>query len=106
MKTLLTAVAFTTLAAGQSSPDRIAGALQERVLADQAARLKTDDRISLYNAMVQGKPENLHYQVLLAGAYIQKMRETTDFSYIDRVQSSRASPRSRRLELRSTAPSN
>jgi tetratricopeptide (TPR) repeat protein len=85
MKTFITAFVWTTLAAGQSSPDRIAGALQERVLSGQAARLKTDDRISLYNAMVQEKPENLHYQVLLAGAYIQKMRETTDFSYVDRA---------------------
>jgi tetratricopeptide (TPR) repeat protein len=86
MKTFLTLLLFTAFAAAQSSsPDRIAGALQERVLADQAARLKTDDRISLYNAMVQERPENLHYQVLLAGAYIQKMRETTDFSYVDRA---------------------
>ena len=36
----------------------------------------------MYGTMIQAKPENLHYQNLLAGSYIQKMRETTDFSYL------------------------
>lgn len=57
----------------------------ERVFNEQAARLKTDDRIAMYGSMIQTKPENPHYQSLLAGAYIQKMRETTDFSYLDRA---------------------
>jgi tetratricopeptide (TPR) repeat protein len=57
----------------------------ERVFTEQAARLKTDDRIAMYGTMIQTKPENLHYQNLLAGSYIQKMRETTDFSYLDRA---------------------
>ncbi len=60
-------------------------ALTERIFTEQAARLKTDDRIAMYGAMIQAKPENLHYQNLLAGSYIQKMRETTDFSYLDRA---------------------
>jgi tetratricopeptide (TPR) repeat protein len=47
--------------------------------------LKTDDRISLYGVLAKTKPENLHYQVLLAGAYVQKTRETTDYSYLDRA---------------------
>lgn len=84
MKLTLLAL-FATVAFPQSAPDRILTGLQDRALADQAARLKTDDRISLYNGLVQAKPENPHYQVLLAGGYIQKMRETTDFSYIDRA---------------------
>lgn len=57
----------------------------ERALADQAARLKTDDRIAMYQTLIETKSENLHYHNLLAGAYIQKMRETTDFSYLDRA---------------------
>ena len=47
--------------------------------------LPTDERIAAYEKQVASKPEDLHYQNLLAGAYIQKMRETTDFGYIDRA---------------------
>jgi tetratricopeptide (TPR) repeat protein len=65
--------------------DQTASAMVERVFSEQAARLKTDDRIAMYGTMIQTKPENLHYQNLLAGSYIQKMRETTDFSYLDRA---------------------
>ena len=65
--------------------DPTASAMAERIFTEQAARLKTDDRIAMYGTMIQGKPENLHYQLLLAGSYIQKMRETTDFSYLDRA---------------------
>jgi len=49
------------------------------------AMLKTDDQITAYTALIQTKPEELHYQNQLAAAYIQKMRETTDFSYLDRA---------------------
>jgi tetratricopeptide (TPR) repeat protein len=76
---------FAGLAFAQQSPDRIVYAMQDRAIAEQAMRLKTDERIKLYDSLTQAKPENLHYQVLLAGAYIQKMRETTDFGYIDRA---------------------
>ncbi len=65
--------------------DPSASALTERIFTEQAARMKTDDRIAMFGTMIQTKPENLHYQSLLAGAYIQKMRETTDFSYLDRA---------------------
>ena len=62
-----------------------ASGLAERIFTEQAARLKTDDKIAMYGAMIKTKPENLHYQNLLAGSYLQKMRETTDFSYLDRA---------------------
>lgn len=73
------------LVLAQSASDRILGALEDRGLAEQVTRLRTDDRISLYDAMVKTKPDNLHYQILLAGAYVQKTRETTDYSYLDRA---------------------
>ena len=72
---------------GQSTADRVIGALSERALSEQVARLSTDDRIAMYSAMGQARPENAHYQVLLASAYVQKTRETTDFSYLDRAAS-------------------
>src|ERR1700728_1160743 len=78
-KSLLFVCAAAGAAFGQT------GGLAERAFTEQAARLKTDDRIAMYGTMIQTKPENLHYQNLLAGSYIQKMRETTDFSYLDRA---------------------
>jgi tetratricopeptide (TPR) repeat protein len=65
--------------------DRLLAALTERVLADRVAGMKTDDRIAMYEALVAAKSDNFHYQNLLATAYIQKMRETTDFGYLERA---------------------
>jgi tetratricopeptide (TPR) repeat protein len=87
---------FVVLIAGASawaqSADAIIGALSDRALAEQVANLKTDDRIAMYSAIVNSKPTDrssdpAHYQVLLASAYIQKSRETTDFSYLDHAVS-------------------
>ena len=76
----------------QSTSDRVLGALSDRALAEQVAMLKTDDRIAMYSAIVNSKPidgrgDPAHYQVLLAAAYVQKSRETTDFSYLDHAVS-------------------
>ncbi len=79
------AAAASAFAQSGAAADASRSALAERVLAEQASRMKTDERIAMYGTMIQAKPENLHYQNLLAGAYIQKMRETTDFSYLDRA---------------------
>ncbi|MCU1273871.1 MAG: Tetratricopeptide 2 repeat protein [Bryobacterales bacterium] len=45
----------------------------------------TDAQIAAYQRLARTNPDNLHAQNTLAGAYIQKMRETTDFAYIDRA---------------------
>jgi tetratricopeptide (TPR) repeat protein len=45
----------------------------------------TDAQIAADQKLVRTNPDNLHFQNTLAGAYIQKMRETTDFAYIDRA---------------------
>ena len=47
--------------------------------------ITTDDKIALYEGWVAGDPANTANQTLLAAAYIQKTRETTDFSYLDRA---------------------
>lgn len=85
MKTILLIAAVATLSAQTPAPDRLLNALADRSLAQQLSRLKTDDRIGVYDELLKSKPENLHYPVLLASAYIQKMRETTDFTYLDRA---------------------
>ena len=54
--------------------------------ASDLTRLRTTDaRIAAFEKLARTKPDDLHYKNLLAGAYIQKMRETTDFGYIDRA---------------------
>jgi len=84
---LVLVVSSAGSAFGQASgaTDGTLNNLAERIFTEQAARLKTDDRIAMYGTLIQSKRENLHYQNLLAGSYIQKMRETTDFSYLDRA---------------------
>lgn len=84
MNKVLLLLAFVSLAA--SGEDRVLGALQDRVLAEQASRLKTDDRIAFYESLAKARPDTLQYQVLLASGYIQKMRETMDFGYLDRAE--------------------
>ncbi len=72
-------------AAQTGAPDRAASLFEDRAVEGRVARLKTDDRIAYLQKIVLLKAGNPHYKVLLAGAYVQKMRETTDFSYIDRA---------------------
>jgi tetratricopeptide (TPR) repeat protein len=71
----------------QKTPDldRVNQAFQNRILTDGTSALKTDDRISMYSTLTKTEPDNLHYQNLLAGAYIQKVRESMDYSYLDRA---------------------
>jgi tetratricopeptide (TPR) repeat protein len=47
--------------------------------------MATDERIKMYETLVNSKPGDFHYQSLLAGAFIQKMRETMDPGYLDRA---------------------
>ncbi|HWC98627.1 MAG TPA: tetratricopeptide repeat protein [Candidatus Sulfopaludibacter sp.] len=83
---ILNVLIFCTAAWAQSSTaDRILGALSDRALAEHVATMSTDDRIGMYSLMSKTKPDDPHYQVLLAGAYIQKTRETTDYSYMERA---------------------
>jgi tetratricopeptide (TPR) repeat protein len=54
---------------------------QSRMLTAPTPGVKTDDRI----AKLQKQPNTPVTQCLLAKAYIQKMRETVDFGYLDRA---------------------
>jgi tetratricopeptide (TPR) repeat protein len=47
--------------------------------------MTTDDRIVVYEQWVASDPANVSNKTLLAAAYIQKTRETTDFGYLDRA---------------------
>jgi tetratricopeptide (TPR) repeat protein len=46
----------------------------------------TDRQIKLYQDWVSKDPTSISSRTLLAGAYIQKTRETTDFDYLNRAQ--------------------
>jgi len=86
MKTLLlTFVAVTALGQTSGASDRLAQAYQDRILTESTASMKTDEHISMYETLVKAQPEVAHYKNLLAGAYIQKVRESMDFSYLDRA---------------------
>lgn len=50
-----------------------------------SAKMKTDDRIAAFGKAVAAQPGNAHLRNRLARAYIQKMRETVDFSYLERA---------------------
>lgn len=73
------------LSAQVNEPDRLMQAFTNRTMADQVARMATDERIKMYETLVNYKPGDLHYQTLLAGVFIQKMRETMDAGYLDRA---------------------
>ncbi len=62
-------VLLTAMAAwGQgTNPDRVMNAYTDRAIAEQVTRLKTDERILMYQTMVSVKQDNLHYPNLLAG---------------------------------------
>ncbi len=47
--------------------------------------LTTDQRITIYEEWVAADPASTANKNLLAAAYIQKTRETTDFGYLDRA---------------------
>jgi len=68
-----------------NEPDRLMQAFTDRAMADKVARMATDERIKMYETLVNYKPSDLHYQNLLAGTFIQKMRETMDPGYLDRA---------------------
>jgi len=70
-------LAPSVLPAQRRSPDRS--------LSDASSRLNTDQQIAAYQKQVAAHPSNAHFQNLLASAYIQKVRESTDFSYLDRA---------------------
>ena len=85
MKTLLMLAAIAGALCAQTGDEKLGGLLQDRALFDAVSRMKTDDRIAAYETLVRAKPEDLHYQNLLAATFLQKMRETMDPDYLNRA---------------------
>jgi tetratricopeptide (TPR) repeat protein len=51
----------------------------------QTAHMSADERIAFFEKALQATPNNPDAQAGLASAFIQKMRETTDFAYLNRA---------------------
>ena len=51
----------------------------------QAAHLNTDERIAAYEKLLKEAPDDPKIETALASAFIQKLRETTDFAYLNRA---------------------
>jgi tetratricopeptide (TPR) repeat protein len=86
MRTILSFLFLCCVSSAQvNEPDRLMQAFTDRAMADQVARMATDERIKMYEALARYNPADLHYQNLLAGSFIQKMRETMDPGYLDRA---------------------
>jgi len=50
-----------------------------------AAHLTADQRIAAYEKLLKTSPNDSKIQADLASAFIQKLRETTDFAYLNRA---------------------
>jgi tetratricopeptide (TPR) repeat protein len=60
-------------------------AAQTRPLDKHLAHEKTDDRIRTFEKLLAASPDDLKLQSGLISAYLQKVRETSDFGYLDRA---------------------
>jgi len=58
---------------------------QTRPLDKHLAHEKTDDRIKTFEKLLAASPDDLKLQSGLISAYLQKVRETSDFGYLDRA---------------------
>ena len=77
MKTGLIAITVACVAWGQDSFGlRFTGAL---------GRAKTDERIQTYERLLASSPDDFRLQSGLISAYLQKLRESADRTYLDRA---------------------
>ncbi len=84
LKLALLFIVFPVLYASDSGGELFRADFEERAIAAQAAHLKTDQQIAFYQNLVRARPDAQGFKVRLASALLQKMRETTDFGYVDR----------------------
>jgi tetratricopeptide (TPR) repeat protein len=85
MKPLLVLTFSAAVLQSQTGTEKLAELFQDRALFDAVSHMKTDDRIAMYETLAQTKPEDLHYQNLIAATFLQKMRETMDPDYLNRA---------------------
>jgi len=76
---LLISLTFERLTAQQANP------IVSRALAEQLAHEPTDERIRAYEHLLKSSPGSTASQIGLIAAYLQKLRESGDFGYLDRA---------------------
>jgi tetratricopeptide (TPR) repeat protein len=62
-------------------------ALRDRYARDETAGMSTDQKIAHWERQSKANPSSLTIALKLAGGFLQKTRETADFSYVDRASS-------------------
>ena len=72
-------------ASGPQSTGGVARGLTDRALAEQLSHADTNDRIKTYEKMLVSSPDDLQLQAGLISAYLQRLRETADYAYLDRA---------------------
>src|SRR5579862_826175 len=85
LKLFLLFVVFPVLHASDTGAEHFRADFEERAIAARAARMKTDEQIAFYQDLVRTRSDALVFKVRLSSALLQKMRETTDFGYVDRA---------------------
>ncbi|HEY7304818.1 MAG TPA: tetratricopeptide repeat protein [Bryobacteraceae bacterium] len=63
----------------------LAGAPADRTLSARLMQGTTDERIKAYEKRLASSPDNVKVQSGLISAYLQKLRESSDYTYLDRA---------------------
>lgn len=63
----------------------VLGFATDRGLSAQLTHTSTDERIRSYEALLAASPDNARLQAGLISAYLQKLRESSDYNYLDRA---------------------
>ena len=71
---------FAGLLCGQTAPTIV-----KRSLDTELAHASTDERIKAYQKLLETEPNDQHANIGLISAYLQKLRESADFTYLDRA---------------------
>lgn len=79
------AIALTVTCAIAANVDSRAESLAKHKLLIQAEGLKTDERIALLEQALKAQPADAPVKIALARAFLQKVRETGDGSYLTRA---------------------
>jgi tetratricopeptide (TPR) repeat protein len=61
------------------------GATVDRTLSARLTKGTTDERIKLYERLLASSPDNIQLQSGLIAVYLQKLRESSDYTYLDRA---------------------
>ena len=65
MRTILPFLFLGCIASAQvNEPDRLMQAFTDRAMADSVSRMATDERIKMYETLVNYKPGDFHFQCL------------------------------------------